>query len=58
LNNKWGIGFDISTITGILRQSTRVNFSGRKEFYEAESSNDGEGLGQIHLSIGVRYYIK
>jgi hypothetical protein len=58
LNDNWGIGFDISTMTGILNQWTAVDFSGHKTTVKPTSNNEREGLGQIHLSVGVRYYIK
>lgn len=54
--DSWGIGANLSTVSGIVNQMT-VNENGIKRT-EKRSGNQGEGLGHLKLTIGFRYYIK
>lgn len=55
-SKNWGIGADLSSISGLLNQVT-LNENGRKSTIKLPE-DQREGLGNIRLSMGVRYYIK
>ncbi|GHT78178.1 hypothetical protein AGMMS50262_20520 [Bacteroidia bacterium] len=53
-SKNWGIGVDFSMITGILKEA-RIDENGSKSTYIYEDGSE-EGLGQLRLSTGLRYY--
>ncbi|MDR0507589.1 MAG: hypothetical protein LBH32_12370 [Dysgonamonadaceae bacterium] len=55
LNKNWGVGVRCSTISGVV---TKMNNDrdGIKETITVDDVNKGEGLGQIQLLAGIRYY--
>lgn len=52
----WGIGASFSANSGMLNKLT-VNSNGQKQTIDLHK-DEKEGLGQIRLSLGLRYYIK
>ena len=54
LNEHWGIGVDLTAISGIVN-SVNVNENGNRSTYTLEGK-DGVGLGQFRLTTGLRYY--
>ncbi len=53
---QWGIGFNIQATSGVLTEmNTEENGVKSTEKFEA---GKGEGLGQISLSLGIRFYIQ
>jgi hypothetical protein len=55
LSQNWGIGATLSTHSGLLNSMT-VNQNGRKQTVDLDK-NEKEGLGQIRIAVGLRYYI-
>jgi hypothetical protein len=51
----WGVGCRVSTITGVVNRFSEDD-NGKKQTIEMDYKN-GEGLGQINLSLGLRYYL-
>jgi hypothetical protein len=47
----------LSEVGGVLTDWT-VETNGYKEPIHVDNSKDGEGLGQIQLLAGIRYYLK
>jgi hypothetical protein len=54
-NKNWGIGVRCSLISGIVTKLA-IEDDGHKETLTVNNRNEGEGLGQIQLSAGIRYY--
>ncbi|OAV73141.1 hypothetical protein Barb6_00497 [Bacteroidales bacterium Barb6] len=57
LAKDWGIGLNLSAVSGILNSWTEET-NGVKTTVKAESNDKGEGLGQFRMLLGVRYHIK
>lgn len=53
----WGVGASIKMLGGVLNEFTVTDDNGRTytEKYEDDAK---EGLGQIRMQVGIRYYIK
>jgi hypothetical protein len=54
---RWGAGFNLSAISGVINSGTR-NENGRTTSFTSDGENGGEGVGRIEMLIGLRYYIK
>ena len=54
LDDHWGIGIDLSMLSGLLN-SVNSDINGNKSTFNFEK-NKKEGLGQFRLSTGIRYY--
>jgi hypothetical protein len=58
IDQHWGIGLRLSEVVGVLGKWTTES-NGQKETVSVSNpSKEGEGLGQIQLLLGIRYYIK
>ena len=55
LSQNWGIGATLSTNSGLLNSMT-VNQNGHKQTIDL-GKDEKEGLGQIRIAVGFRYYI-
>jgi hypothetical protein len=57
INKSWAVGLRLSEVVGVLESLTR-DTNGQKETIHVDNSNEGEGLGQVQLLMGLRYYLK
>jgi hypothetical protein len=55
-SENWGVGATLSTNSGLLNSMT-VNENGYKSTIDL-GKDEKEGLGQIRIALGFRYYIK
>lgn len=55
-SQNWGVGATLSTNSGLLNSMT-VDENGYKRTIEFDK-DEKEGLGQIRIAVGFRYYIK
>ncbi len=56
ISENWGIGVDLSALSGILN---KINYNENGYKYTVEfDTNEGEGLGHIRILASIRYHIK
>jgi outer membrane protein W len=57
INQHWGIGLNCATTSGLLNSMTK-DVNGYKTTIKPDREEEKEGLGQMQLYLGIRYYIK
>ena len=58
LEKNWALGFRIASTNGVLTSMNVEDSDGYRGTIKADSPRNGEGLGQLHLLVGLRYYIR